>query len=105
MRYNVFSLIKNSFSGHKNWQPAWREPEPKTEYDIVIVGAGGHGLATAYYLAKNHKMTNIAVVEKAGWAAATPGATPQSSARTTSRTPRSPSMSWPARSTRTCRRT
>ena len=66
MRYNVFSLLKNSFSGHKNWQPAWREPEPKKEYDIVIVGGGGHGLATAYYLAKEHGLTNIAVLEK-GW--------------------------------------
>ena len=66
MRYNVFSLIKNSFSGHKNWQPAWREPEPKKEYDIIIVGGGGHGLATAYYLAKEHGLTNVAVIEK-GW--------------------------------------
>ncbi len=66
MRYNVFSLLKHSFSGHKNWQPAWREPEPKPEYDIVIVGGGGHGLATAYYLAKEHGLTNVAVLEK-GW--------------------------------------
>ena len=66
MRYNVFSLLKNSLSGHKNWQPAWREPEPKKEYDIVIVGGGGHGLATAYYLAKEHGLTNVAVLEK-GW--------------------------------------
>ncbi|WP_373506067.1 sarcosine oxidase subunit beta family protein [Aestuariivirga sp.] len=66
MRYNVFSLLKNSFSGHKNWTPAWREPEPQKEYDIVIVGGGGHGLATAYYLAKEHGLKNIAVIEK-GW--------------------------------------
>jgi len=66
MRYNVFSLLRNSLSGHKNWQPAWREPEPKREYDIVIVGGGGHGLATAYYLAKEHGLTNVAVLEK-GW--------------------------------------
>ena len=66
MRYNVFSLIKNSFSGHKNWEPAWRDPVPQKEYDIIIVGGGGHGLATAYYLAKEHGLKNIAVLEK-GW--------------------------------------
>jgi heterotetrameric sarcosine oxidase beta subunit len=66
MRYNVFSLLKNSLTGHRNWQPAWREPEPKGEYDIVIVGGGGHGLATAYYLAKEHGLKNVAVIEK-GW--------------------------------------
>ena len=47
MRYNVFSLIKNSFSGHKNWQPAWRQPEPQKEYDIIIVGGGGRFLLVA----------------------------------------------------------
>jgi methylglutamate dehydrogenase subunit A len=65
MRYSLFSLLKNSLSGHKNWTPAWREPEPKKSYDVVIVG-GGHGLATAYYLAKEHDISNVAVVEK-GW--------------------------------------
>ena len=65
-KYSVFSLIKNAFSYHENWQPAWRSPEPKKEYDAIIIGGGGHGLATAYYLAKNHGMTNIAVIEK-GW--------------------------------------
>jgi methylglutamate dehydrogenase subunit A len=64
MKYSVFSLLKNSLSGHKNWQPAWRSPEPKKEYDIIIVGGGGHGLATAYYLAKEHGLKNIAVLEK-----------------------------------------
>jgi methylglutamate dehydrogenase subunit A len=64
MKYSVFSLLKNSFSGHKNWTPAWRSPEPKKEYDIIIVGGGGHGLATAYYLAKEHGLKNIAVLEK-----------------------------------------
>ena len=65
-KYSIFSLIKNAFSGHENWQRAWRDPAPKKEYDAIIIGGGGHGLATAYYLAKKHKMTNIAVVEK-GW--------------------------------------
>src|SRR5437870_6395473 len=64
MKYSVFSLLKNTLSGHKNWPPAWREPEPKKSYDIVIVGGGGHGLATAYYLAKEHGLTNVAVLEK-----------------------------------------
>ena len=65
-KYSVFSLIKNALSYHENWQPAWRSPEPKKEYDAIIVGGGGHGLTTAYYLAKNHGLTNIAVIEK-GW--------------------------------------
>ena len=65
-RYSAWSVFKNGLSGHKNWDRAWRDPEPKAEYDVVIVGAGLHGLATAYYLAKNHGMKNIAVVEK-GW--------------------------------------
>jgi methylglutamate dehydrogenase subunit A len=64
MKYSLFSLLKNSLSGHKNWTPAWRVPEPKKEYDIIIVGGGGHGLATAYYLAKEHGLKNIAVLEK-----------------------------------------
>jgi len=65
-KYSIFSIIKNSLSYHENWQRAWRDPEPKSSYDIVIVGGGGHGLATAYYLAKEHNLKNIAVVEK-GW--------------------------------------
>ena len=64
MSYNIFSLAKNALSGHKNWQPAWREPEPNASYDVIIVGGGGHGLATAYYLAKEHGITNVAVLEK-----------------------------------------
>ena len=51
-KYSVFSLIKNALSYHENWQRAWKDPTPKKEYDAVIVGGGGHGLATAYYLAK-----------------------------------------------------
>jgi sarcosine oxidase subunit beta len=65
-KYSIFSLIKNAFSYHENWQPAWRSPELKKEYDVIIIGGGGHGLTTAYYLAKNHGITNIAVIEK-GW--------------------------------------
>jgi len=65
-RYSVLSLARNAVTYHKDWARAWRSPEPKPAYDAVIVGAGGHGLATAYYLAKEHKLTNIAVIEK-GW--------------------------------------
>jgi len=65
-KYSIFSLVKNTLSYHENWQPAWRNPEIKKEYDAIIVGGGGHGLTTAYYLAKNHGIKNIAVVEK-GW--------------------------------------
>ena len=65
-KYSVFSLIKNALSYHENWQPAWRSPIPKKEYDAIIIGGGGHGLTTAYYLAKNHGLTNVAVLEK-GW--------------------------------------
>src|SRR5258708_2359587 len=66
MRYSLFSLAGNALSGHRRWQRAWRDPAPRDKYDVVIVGAGGHGLATAYYLAKNHGITNVAVLEK-GW--------------------------------------
>jgi sarcosine oxidase subunit beta len=64
MKYSIFSVLKEGLRGGKGWTPAWREPEPKAHYDAVIVGGGGHGLATAYYLAKEHGLTNIAVVEK-----------------------------------------
>ncbi len=66
MRYSAFSLFANALAGHKNWTPAWRDAAPKPAYDIVIVGGGGHGLATAYYLAKEFGLAGIAVVEK-GW--------------------------------------
>ena len=65
-KYSIFSLFKNALSYHENWQPVWRSPIPKTEYDAIIIGGGGHGLTTAYYLAKNHGLTKIAVVEKDG---------------------------------------
>lgn len=65
-RYSAWSVFWGGLTGQKHWDRAWRDPEPKTEYDVVIVGAGLHGLATAYYLAKNHGITNVAVVEK-GW--------------------------------------
>jgi len=66
MRYSGFQILKEGLTGNKGWKKAWREPEPKTEYDIIIVGGGGHGLATAHYLAKEHGITNVAVLEK-GW--------------------------------------
>ncbi len=65
-KYSAFSLLRNAISYNRNWQRAWRCPEPRAKYDVVIVGGGGHGLATAYYLAKEHGVRNIAVLEK-GW--------------------------------------
>ncbi|MGI9434787.1 MAG: sarcosine oxidase subunit beta family protein [Geminicoccaceae bacterium] len=65
-RYSIFSLARNALSGHKDWAASWRSPAPKAAYDVVVLGAGGHGLATAYYLAKEHGITNVAVLEK-GW--------------------------------------
>jgi sarcosine oxidase subunit beta len=63
-RYSIFALARNALSHHENWQRAWRSPEPKRSYDVIIVGGGGHGLATAYYLAKQHGITNVAVLER-----------------------------------------
>ena len=64
-KYSVFSLVKNAFTNHQDWEVAWKDPEPKKEYDVIIIGGGGHGLATAYYLAKEHGITNVAILEKA----------------------------------------
>jgi methylglutamate dehydrogenase subunit A len=66
MKYSVFSLAYEALLGHGGWQPTWRDATPKQSYDIIIIGGGGHGLATAFYLAKEHGLTNVAVLEK-GW--------------------------------------
>ena len=65
-KYSIFSLIRNAMNYHPGWQRVWRSPDPKPSYDAIIIGGGGHGLATAYYLAKEHGITNVAVLEK-GW--------------------------------------
>jgi len=65
-RYSIFSLVRNALGYHEGWQRAWRSPEPQSEYDAIVVGGGGHGLATAYYLAKEHGIKKVAVLEK-GW--------------------------------------
>ena len=65
-KYSAFAVAREAMRGHKGWPAQWTSPEPRKEYDVIIVGAGGHGLGTAYYLAKEHGITNIAVIEK-GW--------------------------------------
>jgi sarcosine oxidase subunit beta len=65
-KFSILSLLSEAANGHQGWPRQWRSPEPKLAYDTIIVGAGGHGLATAYYLAKEHGIRNIAVLEK-GW--------------------------------------
>jgi sarcosine oxidase subunit beta len=65
-RYSAFSLVREGLNGQRGWEPAWRDAEPKSHYDAIVIGGGGHGLATAYYLAKNHGITNVALIER-GW--------------------------------------
>jgi sarcosine oxidase subunit beta len=64
VHYSILSLVGQALRGNRGWTPAWRRADPKPRYEVVIVGGGGHGLATAYYLAKEHGITNVAVVEK-----------------------------------------
>ena len=66
MRYSALRVIKEALTGHKGWTPAWRDVAPQAHYDYIVIGGGGHGLATAYYLARNHGAKRVAVLEK-GW--------------------------------------
>ncbi len=66
IRFSIFSLVRNAMNWHQDWPRQWRSPQPKPSYDVIIIGGGGHGLATAYYLAKQHGIRKVAVLEK-GW--------------------------------------
>jgi len=66
VKYSALALLRGALSGQRSWTQAWRSPQPKAAYDVIIVGGGGHGLATAFYLAKNHGIRNVAVLER-GW--------------------------------------
>src|SRR6266853_4838487 len=63
-RYSILALARHALTGHRNWAPAWRKAAPRARYAVVIIGGGGHGLATAYYLAKEHGIHDVAVLEK-----------------------------------------
>ena len=81
-RYSAFAIAREGARYHTGWERAWKSPAPKKRYDAIIVGAGGHGLATAYYLGKNHGIKNVAIQKRVGWAAVTQAATRQSSVPT-----------------------
>ena len=66
MRFSGLRILREGLTGNRGWQPHWQDAQPASQYDVVIIGGGGHGLSTAYYLAKNHGITNVAVLEK-GW--------------------------------------
>ena len=66
MRYSIATLMREALRGHAGWERQWRDPEPKGGYDVIIIGAGGHGLATAYYLAREHGIRHVGVIER-GW--------------------------------------
>lgn len=83
MRYSAFRLLREGLTGNKKWVPAWRDPNPKSEYDVVIVGGGGHGLATAYYLVKTFGIKRSLCWKRAGLVRVISGGIPRLSARTT----------------------
>src|SRR5690625_7910515 len=66
VKYSALKLFLEGLRGHRGWSPVWRTPEPKSRYDVIVIGGGGHGLATAYYLAREHGVSNVGVLER-GW--------------------------------------